>query len=259
MLLDYFTTAAFQDAFERVPLLSKYPVDVLVADRAARAQTIHATMTNEFGRQVTMPIRKDQITPCLEVGATIGYSNIANHWTDDIRDALGYVGQVSLRVYESSPRHGYDTHFDARVATTFQLRGSKTWRYSPEPGVRFPRLNAVKDTSKDGHGYMWAVSPGVSPPKAPPPSPDERNFERVDLMPGDVLCLPSGTWHRCTAGAEGSLAMNVAFQHTLISDAVANIVRGSVREDGIIPLGLTDAQRQDFLHDKMREYGLIRG
>jgi ribosomal protein L16 Arg81 hydroxylase len=61
----------------------------------------------------------------------------------EIGGRLGFAGRVDVRAYWSPDGHGFDTHFDARVATTLQIAGKKRWRYSKEPAVRFPADNVI--------------------------------------------------------------------------------------------------------------------
>ena len=55
-----------------------------------------------------------------------------------IRSELSYAGVVDFRAYLSPPGRGFDMHFDARVATTLQIAGTKRWWFSSEPAVAFP-------------------------------------------------------------------------------------------------------------------------
>src|SRR5207244_9094757 len=87
-----------------------------------------------------------------------------------------------------------------------QISGKKRWRYSRAPAVPFPTHNVV------GENRIFSYVRGDPMPRpwedfAPP---DEREFEEVVLEPGDVLCLPAGTWHAAKA-IDHSLALNLAF------------------------------------------------
>jgi ribosomal protein L16 Arg81 hydroxylase len=114
-----------------------------------------------------------------------------------IKSELGYGGTVSFRAYLSPPKSGFDLHFDARVATTLQVAGTKRWWYSREPALAFPKANSPHPLPAFSSEY-----------KMPPIS----NLRSVLLRPGDLLCLPAGVWHRARAKTT-SLALNLAFDH----------------------------------------------
>ena len=113
-----------------------------------------------------------------------------------IKKEIGYGGRVDFRAYLSPPGSGFDFHYDARVATSLQLEGTKTWWYSTKPHSEFPTNNSTRTDMK-------AIRRVVS--KLP--------LRKVTLRPGDLLCLPAGVWHRAKAGRGGSLALNLAFNH----------------------------------------------
>jgi ribosomal protein L16 Arg81 hydroxylase len=114
-----------------------------------------------------------------------------------IKRELNYGGTVSFRAYLSPPGTGFDLHFDARVATTLQIAGSKRWWFSQTPAEQFPEANSPRDRKVLEREY--------SVPKL-------SRLKSVLLRPGDLLCLPAGTWHRARAQTM-SLALNLAFDH----------------------------------------------
>lgn len=124
-----------------------------------------------------------------------------------VKRQMHYVGGVRFNCYLSPDASGADTHFDARVSTTIQLEGRKRWRFSPLPVVAWPLSNAQVDC--DG-APRW-MSPWVGGREWEHLEPvAEDGFVEVVLEPGDVLCLPAGTWHNAKAIGE-SLALNLAF------------------------------------------------
>lgn len=114
-----------------------------------------------------------------------------------IKRELRYGGTVSFRAYLSPPDSGFDLHYDARVATTLQIAGSKRWWFSDEPAEEFPEMNSPRQLKILKSQYN---------------APEPEGMRSVLLRPGDLLCLPAGTWHR--ARAQGaSLSLNLAFDH----------------------------------------------
>ena len=114
-----------------------------------------------------------------------------------IKRELNYAGTVGFRAYLSPPGTGFDLHFDARVATTLQIAGSKRWWFSSTPAELFPPANSPRNQKVLEREY--------SVPKL-------KQLKSVLLRPGDLLCLPAGTWHRARAQTM-SLALNLAFDH----------------------------------------------
>ena len=140
----------------------------------------------------------------------------------ELRAGLGHHGPVSVKAYHSTPGFGFNTHFDAQVVTTVQIEGSKRWRVSPLPGVAFPTDNAFLD----GAGtirYNGRAPASVAPWERP--DVDRATFVEVVLHPGDVLCLPAGTWHEAKATGGSSLALNFSFAPVDVAALLVDLVR----------------------------------
>jgi Cupin superfamily protein len=132
-----------------------------------------------------------------------------------IKRQLGYPGRVTFNAYLSPAGSGFNWHFDMRIASTFQIDGTKRWRYSNRPCVPWPQANGVLRT--DGSGRYVDAKAG-SEGWARIPAFDEKDVTEVLLEPGDLLILPAGTWHDACGGSSGSLALNLSF--TPVSYAV---------------------------------------
>jgi hypothetical protein len=119
-----------------------------------------------------------------------------------IKKGLNFVGRVDFRAYLPNDGDGYDTHFDARVATTLQIAGRKRWRFSGAPAVQWPsyQISANGEEPTGRPIQEWESYQAAS----------DCEFQEVILEPGDVLCLPTGTWHAATAIGM-SLALNMTF------------------------------------------------
>ena len=136
-----------------------------------------------------------------------------------LRAELRYPGKVSFRAYLSPPGAGFDTHFDARVATTLQIAGTKRWWFSLRPVVPFPVLNSTRFPEDLAREFRV---------------PTIRGMRSVLLRPGDLLCLPAGVWHRARAETT-SLALNMAFDHkdAGILDTLLNDMAVRLRKDPV--------------------------
>ena len=167
-------------------------------------------------------IQPAEIPDMLDAGATIcvtgmerAHAKLRNA-ARRIRSELKYAGEVSFRAYLSPPGSGFDLHFDARVATTLQIAGTKRWWYSNEPAVAFPTHNSGREPQ------------GARRHRAPPLA----SLRSVLLRPGDVLCLPAGVWH-AAKGSTASLALNMAFDHKDAGafDSIVTMLRERLSSD----------------------------
>ena len=112
-----------------------------------------------------------------------------------------------MKCYLSPRGYGFNAHFDAHIVTQLQIEGRKRWRYSVRPGVVDPLDNGFADEGGEVRVIGRSPSELRSWERA---SVADATFEEVVLEPGDLLCLPPGTWHEAKA-VERSLALNVAF------------------------------------------------
>jgi len=167
-------------------------------------------------------IQPQEIADMMDAGATICVTGMERAYSKlrqaarRIRAELNYAGEVSFRAYLSPPGSGFDLHFDARVATTLQIAGTKRWWFSTEPAVPFPVYNSGREPS------------GLRRYKAPP----LEKLRSVLLRPGDVLCLPAGVWHRAK-GSTMSLALNMAFDHkgAGVFDSIVTMLQQRLTDD----------------------------
>lgn len=190
-----------------------------------------------FGELRQATIGPADIKEMFQAGATICVTGLERAHrrlqaaARQIEKEIGFLGRVDFRAYLSPPDTGFDFHYDARIATSLQIDGSKTWWYSTEAEVAYPTENSHR-------GDMAAVRRSVS----------RHEIRQVALRPGDLLCLPAGVWHRAEAGSGGSLALNMAFNHA--GATVLDVVLRRLREklvdyaDGRQPflLGVNDSR-----------------
>ena len=147
-----------------------------------------------------------QVDSLFKSGATICITNIhmadpaLARWAQTIRTQLNFAGTVGVNCYLSPDGAGLSTHYDKRVVTDLQIAGKKRWRYSTEAAKPWPDHNAV---CVEGGFEPVGVDPGRLPASM--------EFREVEMKPGDLLCLPAGSWHSARAVGE-SLAINLYFQ-----------------------------------------------
>src|SRR6185503_17314063 len=142
-----------------------------------------------------------------------------------VKAELGYPGEVRFNCYYSPDGAGFSTHFDVLVTTTLQIEGRKRWRYAPAAVTTWPADNGelTDYESEERAGDPW------------------RAFCRAELVDvvleaGDLLMLPSGTWHEAEAVDGDSLALNLAFEPfsflTLVSETLRGRLAGHARWRG---------------------------
>jgi ribosomal protein L16 Arg81 hydroxylase len=160
-----------------------------------------------------------------------------------IRSELSYAGIVDFRAYLSPPGHGFDLHFDARVATTLQIAGTKRWWFSSEPAVRFP----LENSSRSARSRAQYRIPKLS------------TLQSVLLRPGDVLCLPAGVWH-CAKAKTMSLALNMAFDHygAGVFDSIVSVLERRLMRDIRWREPLPVARRGNGRHIPVKSASVLR-
>lgn len=175
----------------------------------------------------------------------------------ELRAGLGHLGPVSVKCYLSTAGFGFNTHFDAQVVTTIQLEGTKRWRVSATPGVAFPVDNAFLDESGTIR-YNGRTPASLATWERP--AVDRDTFVEVLLRPGDVLCLPAGTWHEAKAAGGSSLALNFSFSPADVAALLLDLVGPALRErptwraglsgtgDPVAELAARAAELADELH-----------
>ena len=133
-----------------------------------------------------------------------------------LKRELGFPGRAAVNAYLSPRGSGFSfVHFDARIATTLQIAGRKRWRYSERSSLAWPAHNVriAPDGSLDWHQppSAWELAAGL---------PGDLDLVDVVLGPGDVLCLPAGTFHAAEAVDDLSLSININFSYGGFFDLV---------------------------------------
>jgi ribosomal protein L16 Arg81 hydroxylase len=201
-----FDRTRFDEAIARAASLAHIPSFQVNALQPARLDEPLTLATMQTVARETVPVLLGQgFTICVnDVGAA---DDLLYAYTKAVKRQMNYVGRVRFNCYISPDASGADTHLDARVSTTIQIEGRKRWRFSSRPVVAWPLSNAQVDC----HGAPQWMSPwaGTSEWERLEPVAEDGFLEAV-LEPGDVLCLPAGTWHNAKAIGE-SLALNLSF------------------------------------------------
>lgn len=166
---------------------------------------------DESGLLLGRELAPAEMDAALAAGATLCVNDISAgdddlaFCADELRRAIGHAGTTRFNCYRSRHGGGASLHFDRRVACTLQIAGAKRWRYSQRVALQWPRSNAQTDP----RGRVHYIGLGGLEPWEQLTPVQESELEEVLLSPGDLLCLPAGTWHEtCSEG--DSLALNLS-------------------------------------------------
>ena len=161
----------------------------------------------------TEPIEPKDISKILAEGFTVCVNDITLGDEElaalclAVKSQMNFAGRVRFNCYLSPDGSGTDTHFDTSVSTTLQIEGRKRWRYAERPAVAWPPSNAT--LLKDGT-RQWKLPWIGQQSWEQLDEVKQEDFIEVVLEPGDLLCVPAGTWHNARAIGH-SLALNMAF------------------------------------------------
>ncbi|CAN7322798.1 hypothetical protein LJR260_001616 [Variovorax paradoxus] len=161
----------------------------------------------------------------------------------DVESELGFPGTACVHCYYSPPRTGYDFfHMDAGVAITLQIAGTKKWEYAREPAVEWStRVGGFRENGK----LEWFGEPDWSP-SGPLRPPESGEFETRVLLPGDLLVMPPGVWHRVQSSDVASISLNLKLTHTTSVDALMQFARHRCLDEGFWRRPLPFASRDEL-------------
>lgn len=232
--------------FRALPTPGPDPDDFFHAsfDKRAGARSSEASRSPNEWASNSFKANVQHAGQLFESGATLCATQIETRvpgvlvpYLAAIKRDLGYSGKVYFNAYLSPPGVGFNWHFDARVASTLQIEGTKRWRFSNRPAVPWPRSNGALRANGTGQytdplvqqleamGFWQAGQEDRGIPF------DEGDTSEVLLEPGDLLILPAGCWHDAQAGTAGSLALNMSFAPVSYTLLVRNLLDALLTPD----------------------------
>lgn len=209
-----------------------------------------------------IPIAPRLAPQLFDSGMTIVFTELEDHCaniaalTRGLRAALDLPGHITVGCFFSPRAHGAGLHYDNHSAIVLQLEGKKRWRISPEPALAYPPANYGYE-SDDALRARNAREPDLETRL-----PDRSRFLDVELVPGDVLYMPPGTWHEPRATDEGgSLALTLGpFVKSALQLVNEQLARGLGRRlewRRSVPVGLasreTPAEVEEFFEARLAE------
>jgi JmjC domain len=203
-------------------------------------------------------IDASQIEASLAEGYTVSITDLSagsrflRRMADSIANEIGTLGDARFNAFLSPPGSGAELHIDARVTTSLQIEGTKKWWFGNGPAIEWPRSNA--QLLPDGTP-VWMYPWCGGEPWEQIIGPDVDELKQVILMPGDLLCLPAGTWHAARA-VDRSFALNLSFSPPDLPNLVRSMVYtafvASPRWRGGLPLSVSKTHT-DGPEDDLRE------
>jgi len=135
-------------------------------------------------------------------------------------------GEIETFVAQSGHVTGWHTDFQHNF--TFQLRGSKRWRFKKGPVKNNVRALTPHFQTKANFEEQMKLHV-MSDPTRPEFKPPEHFFmdaEAVEVTAGDFLYHPAGVWHHveCTGDSE-SISINVSISCATWADMVSDAIR----------------------------------
>lgn len=149
---------------------------------------------SEDGGHREIEIEPEQARKLYQAGHTICATRV-NYGTPDLQRYLDLLqdsllgSEFQMNSYLSPNGSGFGVHYDYHSVWIMQVEGSKRWLFADEPIVQDPVMNCVYPMSQESFAFPWYTVP----------RPDVSTFREVILEPGDLLYLPTGTWHTTEA------------------------------------------------------------
>ncbi|KRS19210.1 JmjC domain-containing protein [Roseovarius indicus] len=138
-------------------------------------------------------------------------SEPARALSESMIDGLDGEGWPGARLFYSTAfDYGYASHLDPFATFTVQVSGRKRWFASPTP-ERF-------DVQKLSHSVIMPAPGEIEEmPFFTFRHREETDMQSFDLMPGDVLYFPAGTWHRAVS-LEPSLSVAIDIRPRILPE-----------------------------------------
>ncbi|CAL1165220.1 unnamed protein product [Cladocopium goreaui] len=138
-------------------------------------------------------------------------------------------GEIETFVAQSGHVTGWHTDFQHNF--TFQLRGSKRWRFKKGPVKNNVRALTPHFQTKANFEQQMKLHV-ISEPSRPEFKPPDHFFadaDVVDVTAGDILYHPAGIWHHveCTGEIE-SISINVSVSCATWADLVSDAIHQSL-------------------------------
>jgi 50S ribosomal protein L16 3-hydroxylase len=159
-------------------------------------------------------LRPAESKKAFEEGAALILTNAQRHlpmiepWHHAFAEELGLhatMGYTST-LFASSTGKGAHKHCDGHTTFVIQLRGRKRWWLAPNNNFSNPTALYIPSGVYPLHPELELAKQGELSVDMP------EDTQQFDLVPGSVLFLPWGWWHRTEAIEESSMSLSVNFK-----------------------------------------------
>ena len=137
-----------------------------------------------------------------------------------LSQGLGCSGLQTTALVSGASRSAVPVHFDNRDVIVLQLSGTKTWEYWRNTDINHPvhsfspRLTEFQRDSDRWRAYFPVEFQSAR---------DRSCSERVRLLPGSALFLPSGYWH-CTDTEAYSASITISIIRERWAERVLHVI-----------------------------------
>lgn len=126
-------------------------------------------------------------------------------WNRDLDSTFGLIpGTTQINAFASLAGMGAYWHWDAQEIFIVQVRGRKRWRFAANEYLEWPTNGGQAGVERLSEFRHQLTNPD-RPVEAP------KQWQTVELAPGDVLFVPRGYWHS-TENIEESLHLVLQMQ-----------------------------------------------
>jgi ribosomal protein L16 Arg81 hydroxylase len=219
-----------------------------------------ASITAAFPNGSNVKLDPADLDSAASAGATIQIKDFhtldpaASALCASLKSEMTYAGDVTCEALFAVAGSRIPNHIDDESVFSLQIEGTRHWRMSSRPVIRWPRRTLETDengTLLAGDGESWEYD-----------CEKVEADEWMDLLaePGDMLFHPSGVWHELklvTAGASGrSVSLSIVFRNTPLSRLIEALVEEHFAPEPAwrnLPVVLR-SESPDSLPPPVREY-----
>jgi ribosomal protein L16 Arg81 hydroxylase len=166
-----------------------------------------------------IPIDPGRIQECFAQGMTICVQNIDKmlpklaQQLAVLKRSMHFPGIINFSCYWSPQSGGFDLHCDDHPVFILQIKGKKKWHYCATSAVDRVFGSVIYSAKKVRD--LRAIGLEIRDPD---------KLESVTLMPGDMLYLPAGTWHKTCAMNGESIGLTLRCFEGSAFDLVQSIL-----------------------------------
>ena len=194
-------TDRFDGVFRPSDLSAAALGDVLDGDRPSLSYRAAYRDGRGSGRTFYAPL--ELARALRDAGMTLVWSDV-QHGHPRLAELAAAIGKlvhaqtpISVQCVISPDGQGFPWHHDCTHVLALQIRGSKRWWLGRTP-VAFPPFHQQADALEAGrHDLLARLGLRYELPR-------DDDADEVELVPGDMLYVPPGMWHRAEARGEST-------------------------------------------------------